>query len=104
MTSMAGQTAAQLPQYMQRSALISMLLSLGLGRMAPVGQEATVEGSSHDLLTISWLIARHGAMDADDGDVRAVAGPAHVHAAGHGDAQLGRHRLLAGEIRRAARP
>ena len=47
-------------------------------------------GISQVFASRSWSIFGRLAVDADDGQVGAVDGAAHVQAAGHGDAQLGR--------------
>ena len=61
----------------------------GSGRMAPVGQAAITFGISHLARTTSWLMFGRLAVDAQDGDIRAVHRAAHIQAASQRDAAVG---------------
>ena len=64
------------------------------GLMAAVGQEETVVGILAEVGKSVVGDLRHHAVDAEEGDVGAVHGAAHVEAAGDGDAELGRQLLF----------
>ena len=103
----AGQTLKQLPQYMQCSSITSTdcLPTIRQARAGSRRWGRTRSVSALRKLSYSNSLIHLGrpAMHAENGDIRAMHRAAHVQAACHRDAQLGRQ-ILVREVIDTARP